>query len=693
MADLTPNRTFANSDLMLAVAIILVLMVMIFPVPPVLMDLLLAVNLAIAMLILMVSLYIRHPLQFSVFPGLLLIVTLFRLSLNVATTRLILGEAYAGKIILAFGDFVIKGNYVVGLIIFLILVIINFVVITKGAGRVAEVAARFTLDSMPGKQMAIDADLNAGVIDEKQARLRREAITQEADFYGSMDGASKFVRGDAIAGLVITVLNIVGGFIIGMAQHGMTMNEAVTTYTRLTVGDGLVSQIPSLIISTAAGMVVTRTATDTDMGSDVIGQIFSSSRAIYMTTAVLFALGITPGLPFLPFFVLGTVTGAVGYIVREPKEAEEAAAAAEAEGVPEKAVEEVEDYLRVDPLELEIGYGLIPMVDTEQGGDLLSRITQLRKQCATEIGIIIPPIRIRDNIQLKPHGYMVIIKGVTVATGELALNRYMALNPGAASGELEGMEVIEPAFGLPATWIAAKDREKAEMLGYTVVEAVAVLTTHILEILKAQAHLILTRQDVRNLLDNMKKEQPVLVEELVPNILSLGIVEKVLQNLLKERVSIRNLGTILESLSDWGLMSKDSAVLTEYARQALSETLIKPYVDDSQILRAITLSPAVEQIFQTAVEEIRRSGIQAGMDQMVLPPEVMQSLYTELATEIDRLVQGGFQPVIVTPPAFRSFFRKMIEGVFNNLVVLSYGEIPARVEIESVGTLGFGNDS
>jgi len=691
MATLQQPRNIANSDIMLAVGIVLILMVMIFPMPTFIMDMLLAMNLGIAMLILMVSMYIRHPLQFSVFPGLLLIVTLFRLSLNVATTRLILGEAYAGKVIMAFGDFVVKGNYLVGLIIFLILVIINFVVITKGSGRVAEVAARFTLDSMPGKQMAIDADLNAGLIDEGEARRRRQAITDEADFYGSMDGASKFVRGDAIAGLVITALNIVGGFIIGMAQHGMSLSDAVTTYTRLTVGDGLVSQIPSLIISTAAGLVVTRTGADTDLGNDVFGQMFNSRRAVYMAAGVLFALGITPGLPLVPFFVLGTVTGTIGYMIKEEDETEEPGALEE--GAPAEAPsDEVVDYLRVDPLELEIGYGLIPMVDTEQGGDLLNRITQLRKQCATEVGIIIPPIRIRDNIQLKPHEYMIIIKGVTVAKGELVPNRLMALNPGAAAGEIDGIDVVEPAFGLPATWVSLNDREKAEMLGFTVVESVAVLTTHILEVMKAQAHMILTRQDVQNLLENLKKDQPVLVEELVPGVVSLGVVEKVLQNLLKERVSIRNLGSILEALSDWGPMTKDAEVLTEYARQALSETLVKPYIDEAQTLRAITLSPGVEQLFQTAVEELRRAGMQGGTDQMVLPPEMIQQLYTELAAEVDKLMQGGYQPVVVTPPSFRSYFRKMVDGVFGNLIVLSYSEVPARIQIESIGTLGLGND-
>ena len=400
MANATTNRIMRNSDIGLAVGVILILMVMIFPLPPAILDILLALNLSIAMIILMVSMYLMKPLEFSVFPGLLLIITLFRLSLNVASTRLILGEGYAGKIILAFGDFVVKGNYVVGLIIFLILVIINFVVITKGSGRVAEVAARFTLDSMPGKQMAIDADLNAGLIDEGEARRRRAEVTQEADFYGSMDGASKFVRGDAIAGLIITLLNIVGGLIIGVAQRGMPVGEALRTYTLLTVGDGLVSQIPALVISTAAGLVVTRTTSDSSLGKDLVGQLLHNPRAIYIATGVLFALGIIPGLPLVPFFVLGTITGTIAYVMRDVEEKEEQPE--QLEKKEESAPEVLEDYLKVDPLELEIGYGLIPIVDQEQGGDLLNRISQLRKQCALEVGILIPPIRIRDNIQLKP---------------------------------------------------------------------------------------------------------------------------------------------------------------------------------------------------------------------------------------------------------------------------------------------------
>ncbi len=690
MATTNTNRLLANSDVILALGVVMILIVMIFPLPPVMMDMLVALNFSVAMLILMVSMYIRKPLQFSVFPGLLLIITLFRLSLNVASTRLILGQAYAGKIISAFGDFVVKGNYIVGLIIFLILVIINFVVITKGAGRVAEVAARFTLDSMPGKQMSIDADLNAGLINEDAARLRRGEVTQEADFYGSMDGASKFVRGDAIAGLIITMLNIVGGLIIGVAQHGMPLGEAIRTYTQLTVGDGLVSQIPALIISTTAGLVVTRTASDSNLGHDISSQIFSSPRAIYMASGVLLALGITPGLPLLPFLILGTITGAIGYTVKGIKETPEEAPAEEPV---EKPADEIEDYLRVDPLELEIGYSLIPLVDSEQGGDLLVRITQLRKQCASEVGIIVPPIRIRDNIQLKPNEYVIIIRGVETVRGELMLGRYLALNSGLAEGKLEGTRVIEPAFGLPATWITESEREKAEQNGYTVVEAIAVLTTHLLEVLKSHAHRIMGRQEVQNLLDNIKKEQPALVEDLVPGLLPLGVVEKVLQNLLRERVSIRNLSTTLETLADYAPITKDGDILTEYVRQALSETIAHPYINDSGTIQAITLDPAVEQIFTNSIQELQRTGGVQGIDQLILPPEVMQQLYNGLALEVELLVKAGKQPIVVTPPGIRLYFRKMVESVFPNLIVLSYGELPSRVQIESIGSVRFSDAS
>ena len=688
------SKLLNHSDVFLALGVIIILMVMIFPLPSPVMDLLIALNLAIGLLILMVSMYISHPLEFSVFPGLLLIVTLFRLSLNVASTRLILGQAYAGKIILAFGDFVVKGNYVVGMIIFLILVIINFVVITKGAGRVAEVAARFTLDSMPGKQMAIDADLNAGLIDESEARKRRKEITQEADFYGSMDGASKFVRGDAIAGLIITLLNILGGLVIGVVQNHMAVGEAVKTYTRLTVGDGLVSQIPALIISTAAGLVVTRTATESNFGRDISNQIFHSPRAVFIVSGVLVAFGLIPGLPLVPFLVLGTVTGAIGFISKGEEEAVEEEVPEEVKQLPEEG-EEVENFLRVDPLELEIGYGLIPLVDTEQGGDLLVRITQLRRQCASEIGIIVPPIRIRDNIQLKANEYMVLIRGSEAARGELMLGRFLALNPGTVedSDNVEGVRVTEPAFGLPAVWISDMEREKAELIGYTVVEPVAVLTTHLLEVIKSNAHKLIGRQEVNNLLENLKKEQPVLVEELVPNLLSLGVVERVLQNLLKERVSIRNLFAILEILSDYAVMTKDSDLLTEYVRQSMGEIITKPYLNDAGVLQAITLDTGIEQLFISAVQEIAKSGASGRIDQAVIPPELLQKFYMELQSQIEKVLGVGIQPIMITSPGIRLYLRRLTETSFPNLIVISFAEIPPAVEIESIGSVRITDES
>jgi len=688
------NSKFLNhSDIMLALGVIIILMVMIFPLPPAIMDLLIALNLTIGLLILMVSMYISHPLEFSVFPGLLLIVTLFRLSLNVASTRLILGQAYAGKIILAFGDFVVKGNYVVGLIIFLILVIINFVVITKGAGRVAEVAARFTLDSMPGKQMAIDADLSAGLIDESEARRRRKEITQEADFYGSMDGASKFVRGDAIAGLIITLLNILGGLVIGVVQHHMAVGEAVKTYTRLTVGDGLVSQIPALVISTAAGLVVTRTATDSNLGRDVTNQIFHSPRAIFIAAGVLMTFGLTPGLPLFPFLVLGTITGAMGFLSRGEEETAVEEEQEEVKQIPEEA-EVVENFLRVDPLELEIGYGLIPLVDSEQGGDLLVRITQLRKQCASEIGIIVPPIRIRDNIQLRANEYMILIRGSETARSDLMLGRFLALNPGTVENgdEIEGVKVTEPAFGLPAVWISESEREKAELIGYTVVEPVAVLTTHLLEVIKSNAHKLLGRQEVNNLLENLKKDQPVLVEELVPNLLSLGVVERVLQNLLKERVSIRNLTIILEILADYATMTKDSDLLTEYVRQSLGDIIIKPYLNEAGVLQAITIDTGIEQLFISAVQEIAKSNAATRIDQAVIPPELLQKFYSELQNQIEKVLGVGIQPVLITSPGIRLYVRRLTESNFPNLIVISYAEIPSDVEIESIGSVRIANE-
>jgi flagellar biosynthesis protein FlhA len=680
-----------NSDLAIAIGVIAILIVMLMPMPTAAMDLLLAMSVAVALLILLVSMYITKPLQFSVFPGMLLIVTLFRLSLNVATTRLILGDGYAGKMVDAFGNFVVKGNYVVGFIIFLILVLINFIVITKGAGRIAEVAARFTLDSMPGKQMSIDADLNAGIIDESEARRRRTEITQEADFYGAMDGASKFVRGDAIAGLVITALNILGGFVVGIAQLNMSFTEALQTYTRLTVGDGLISQIPALIISTAAGMVVTRAASDSNLGSDLSRQLFFNQRVAYIASSVLFLLGLAPGMPMFPFMLMASGIGAVGYLIKGQPAKDEALQEAQAELKPHE--ENIQNYLRVDPVELEIGYNLIPLVDVNQQGDLLSRITQIRKQCALEIGVIIPPVRIRDNIQLKPNEYIIMIKGNEVARNTLVLGSHLALNPGSEESDIKGIRVKEPAFGIPAIWVKGDDKEKAELLGLTIVAPVAVLATHLAEILKTHSDQIITRQDVHELIEGLKKEQPALVQELIPTVLSVGAIDKVLTNLLSERVSIRDLGTILETMAEHIHETKDLDLLTEHVRQALGRRIAAQFQDAEGRINAIVLAPQLEQMLNNAVGEAKKAGIHntQGLG-FALSTDTLQQLLSALSESINRLEKEGRQLILVTSPSLRVYLRKLVEPIFKSLIILSYAEIPANVEIQSLGSVRLGNE-
>ncbi len=680
----------SNGDIILAVGVIVILVVMIFPMPTQLMDFLLAMNIALSLTTLLVSMHITQPLQFSVFPGLLLVVTLFRLSLNVATTRLILGNAFAGQVVSAFGSFVVKGNYVVGLIIFLILVIINFVVITKGAGRIAEVAARFTLDAMPGRQMAVDADLNAGLIDEAEARRRREEISRQADFYGAMDGASKFVRGDAVAGLVITALNIVGGIIIGLAQMRMSIGEALRTYTVLTVGDGLVSQIPALIISTAAGIVVTRTTSESNLGHEVLSQVFARPRAIFVTSGVLLFLAVAPGLPTIPFLLMAAATGFIGYRVRAAQRQVAVETATTKKPVePEK---EVEEYLRIDPLELEIGYSLIPLVDPEQGGDILNRIAQMRKQFAMEVGLVLPPIRIRDNIQLKPTQYVIKVRGEEVARHELMLSRLLALNPGTVSEEIEGIKTVEPAFGLKAKWIEPAKREQAEVAGYTVVEPAAVLITHLMEVLRAQAHRILGRQEVKNLLDTLKKDHPALVDDLVPNQLNLGTVERVLQNLLKEGIPIRDLVTILETLADYAPMVKDVDTLTELVRQSLGHVIARRCQDEDGVVRAITLDPEIDELIRKVSEELKRPGALDVGAGVVLPPQTLQQLYRAVAGEIEKVAKDGRQPIIITAPHTRIHFRRLIEPVLPNVMVISFAELPASVNVESIGIVRLTHD-
>jgi flagellar biosynthesis protein FlhA len=658
---------------------------MIIPMPPVFMDMMLTLDIALGLLVLVVVLYTTEPLQLSVFPGLLLMMTLYRLSLNVASTRLILSEGYAGRIIESFGSFVVGGNYVVGIIIFAILVIINFVVLTKGAGRIAEVAARFTLDKMPGKQMAIDADLNNGLIDEREARTRREKIDHEAEFYGAMDGAAKFVRGDAIAAILITFINIIGGFIIGVAQKGMSFPDAIKTYTLLTVGDGLVSQIPALVVSTAAGVIITRASSDSNLGVDIQNQLMARPRALFLTAAVLMFFGLVPGLPSTPFLVLAVMIAMLGIGARRQiaaKEQEEQEEQEEREQRPGDVNAQIEEFLQVDPLELEIGYGLIPLVDVDQGGDLLGRISEIRKQCALEVGIIVPPIRIRDNIQLANSEYVIKIRGVEVARGEVNVGQYMALDPGTVSDKVEGQHTTEQVFGLEAIWVGEDKREEAESKGYTVVEAPAVLATHLMETLKRYAHEILSRQDTQSLLDNVKKENATLVDELVPNVMNVGNVQKILQNLLRERVPIRDLVSILEALSDYAGQTKDIGVLTEFVRQGLNRTIFNMYRDDEGRVTAITLAPDVER----TIMEVIQSSVNKGSS-MALPPQFIEKITSSLNEQVEKMNSEGLQPLLICSPSIRQYFKRLVEPVFTHLVVISYAELPQTAEITSFGTV------
>ncbi|GAB4337264.1 MAG: flagellar biosynthesis protein FlhA [Calditrichia bacterium] len=677
-----------SSDLLVAIGVIGILVLMIIPLPTMILDVLLALNISAALVLLMVSLYLTNPLELSVFPSLLLIMTLFRLSLNIASTRLILGEAYAGEIIRSFGSFVVKGNYVVGFIIFLILVIIQFVVIVKGAGRIAEVAARFTLDAMPGKQMSIDADLNAGIITEEEARSRRMEIAREADFYGAMDGASKFVRGDAVAGLIITSINVLGGLIIGMVQMNMSLTEALTTYSLLTIGDGLVSQIPALLVSTSAGIVVTRAASEDNLGSDLTTQLFANSKALYIASGTLFMFGITPGLPTIPFFLLSAIIGGIGYVMQNQPEVEPALEEAGGEAALPEPTENIENFLQVDPLELEIGYNLISLVDVDQGGDLFERITSMRKQMAVELGIIVPPIRVRDNLQLEPNEYLIKIRGNEVARSEILVGSYLAMNAGNVETPIQGVETIEPAFGLPAVWIGDDQRHEAELLGYTVVEPSAVLATHLMEVIRKHADKLLGRQEVQQLLENLKKDYPAVVNELTPDQLSLGAIQKVLQNLLREGIPVRDMVTILETLADYAGMTKNVEVLTEYVRYALSDTIAKLYRDEDGVIRAITLDPQIEQAITTSVQKSK-----GGADSLGLSPAIIQSIHRSVAQSVEQALGMGYQPVIICSPTIRAYFKKLIESQFPDVAVISFGELPSDVQIESIGKVRIGNEN
>ncbi len=677
-----------NSDVLIAGGVVGILLVMLVPLPTGMLDIMLALNITVSILVLMLTIYVMRPLDFSVFPSLLLITTLFRLSLNIASTRLILlnghtGSLAAGRIIKGFGSFVVGGNTTVGLVIFMILVVINFVVITKGAGRIAEVAARFTLDAMPGKQMSIDADLNAGLIDEAEARARRSEIARGAEFYGAMDGASKFVRGDAIAGIIITLINILGGLIIGVVQMDLNFSTAVQNYTLLTIGDGLVSQIPAVIISTGAGILVSRAAAEGGLGFEVIKQFGFQPKALMIASVIVFLFALAPGMPFVPFAILA---GSVFFLARavivlKGKEAMEAERE-ETEEAGEGSPEQVEDLLPLDTLELEIGYGLIPLVDNQKSGGLLDRIRSLRKQFALEIGLIIPALHIRDNLELKPNEYAVCIKGNSVARGELMMDHYLAIDPGEVKTKVEGVATVEPAFGLPAMWITSDKKGDAQLCGYTVVDLPSVVTTHLSEVVRQHGYEFVGRQEVQRLLDNLAKSSPKPVEELVPGLLSVGGVQKVLQNLLREQVSIRDLLTIVETLADYAPVTKDPELLTEYVRQRLARSLTKPYVEKDQTLKVLSVSPAMEEILADGVNQTEYGAY------MALEPDQAERIISNIKAALERSAVRIEQPVLLCSSTIRRHLRKLCERYQMHVAVISHNEIPGGLRVQAVGEIG-----
>lgn len=671
-----------NADIYMAVALIGVLALMIIPLPAFLLDIFLAANITIALVILLVCLYTAQPLDFATFPSILLVTTLFRLALNIASTRLILlhgneGVDAAGGVIMAFGQFVVGGNYVVGAVIFLILVIINFVVITKGAGRVAEVAARFTLDAMPGKQMAIDADLSNGLLTDKEARALRKKIAREADFYGSMDGASKFVRGDAVAGILIVLINIVGGFVIGVWQKGMPLDTALANYTLLTIGEGLVAQIPALIISTAAGIIVTRSADENNFGTEIAGQLLNYPKAFQVASGVLFVFGLIPGLPHFAFFLLsGTAYLVSRMAVEKGGTAEEIADAPAGED----EADQIGSIRPLDMLELEVGYGLVPMVDASQQGELLDRIRSIRKQVADRMGFIVPPIHIHDNLQLKPYEYNILINGAKVGGGELS-GQYLAMDAGGATGQLEGIKTTEPVFGLPAIWIKGKERERAQVSGYTVVDNTTILATHISEIIKKHAHELVGRQELQQLLDGIAATLPKVVEELVPTLLSLGTVLRVVKNLLKENVSIRDLRSILETLADYGGVTKDPEMLTEFVRQSLGRYIVEQYKKEDDSLCVLTMDREVEE---TIVESVQLS--EQG-SYLAIEPGVAQRILAAIRRNADQFDTAGTLPVLMASPTIRRHVKRLTERYMPNLAVISHNEIPPNIKIQSLGVV------
>ena len=686
MANRIENYMSARpQEIAVAVGIIAILVVMVIPIPTFMLDLLLSFSITFSLIILLVTIFMLTPLEFSVFPSMLLVVTLIRLSLNVASTRIILlhgneGPAAAGQVIQSFGSFVVGGNYVVGAVIFIILVLINFIVITKGSVRTSEVAARFTLDAIPGKQMSIDADLNAGIITEEDARARRRMLEREADFYGSMDGSIRFVRGDAIAGILIALINVVGGFAIGVFQQDMGVAEAAKVYTLLTIGDGLVTQLPALVVSTAAGIIVTRATTDKNLPNELISQLSNNPAAFSIAAAALFFFGTIPGLPHIPFFMLSALVGWISYRLYQNRQQSERVEQRKIDDEKKTPIpEKVESILPLDIMELEVGYELIPLVDADRNGELLERIKSVRRQFALELGFIVPPLHIRDNLQLKASDYAIVIKGVEVARGSVMTGRLLAMSPGKTEKEIAGVKTQEPTFGLPSIWINTSAKQEAQMAGYTVVDPATVITTHIKETIKRNAQELLGRQEVQTLLDKFKETNPKVVEELVPNLMTLGKVQKVLQNLLREQISIRDLRTILESLADFSPKVDDSDVLTEYVRQSLSRPITKKYLAKDGSLSVMTLDQKIETLIQQAIQKTELSSY------LALEPTVAEKILSKIREGVETITPMlETAPVLLASPLVRMYLRKLTERFLPDLVVLSHSEIVPTVQIRTL---------
>jgi flagellar biosynthesis protein FlhA len=677
-------QNLAKTHIIVPLSVMAMILVMILPMPPAVMDLLISLNITVSLVVLLVVMYVSRPVNFSVFPSLILIVTLFRLSLNIATARLILlhgneGIDAAGRVIMSFGQFVVGGNYFVGIVVFLLLMAIQYIVINHGSVRISEVTARFTLDAMPGKQMSIDADLNAGLIDEKEARARRDMISREAEFYGAMDGAVRFTSRDAIASTLILIINIIGGFMIGVFQFDMELAEAAKRFTILTIGDGLVTAIPALLISVSGGIIATRAASESNLGEDVANQLTINPLPLGIGSLFLFIFGIVPGLPGPPFFALSAVAGILAYRIHKTRESErivlEKGKAEKAEA--EKPKEKIEGLLKVDLLGLEVGYGLIRLVDASQGGDFLTRIKSIRRQVALDMGLVVPPVHITDNLQLNPREYSLLLKGVETARGELFQDQFLAINPGTAREEIPGVPTVEPAFGLQARWIKAQDRERAQLIGYTVVDPTTVLATHLTEIIKSHAYELLGRQETKGLLDMVSETHPKVVEELVPKVLSIGEVQKVLQNLLKERVSIRDAVTIFETLADYGTYTKNVNVLTEYCRQALGRSICKAYQNESSELPVFTVNPELEKSISDAVMHTDQGSY------LALEPRQAKDVMNRFRRSVESAAGGS--PVILCSPNVRMYVRQLLERFLPNVAILSHNEIPSNVRVISLG--------